>query len=103
MTGPEHYREAERLLEASKDRGSADETARIAEAQVHATLALAAATALSGADDDQAWQRAAGLPPEPRAPRQRPQPVPYDPDIEVRPPKTRGVRRSRDYDPDTDL
>ncbi|MGW5647544.1 hypothetical protein [Saccharopolyspora sp. NPDC003762] len=41
MTGPEHYREAERLLR----RGDPD---YIAEAQVHATLALAAATAFTG-------------------------------------------------------
>lgn len=48
MTGPEHYREAERLIAA----GEYDETGEdvlhardIALAQVHATLALAAATA----------------------------------------------------------
>jgi hypothetical protein len=51
MTGAEHYREAEGMLAVAQD---ADEGARpgyryadlIAEAQVHATLALAAATAL---------------------------------------------------------
>lgn len=49
MTGPEHYRTAERLLRAvdvyraSEDNYSAQMA--IAEAQVHATLALAAATA----------------------------------------------------------
>lgn len=37
MTGPEHYRQAEALL-------SRDDPERIAAAQVHATLALAAAT-----------------------------------------------------------
>ncbi|QOC56061.1 hypothetical protein SEA_CLOWN_63 [Gordonia phage Clown] len=52
-TGPDHYREAERLL------AGADETIAnlppeervvvlMSQAQVHATLALAAATALSG-------------------------------------------------------
>lgn len=48
MTGPEHYREAERLLKSASDNflrtgkpGSALEAA-----QVHATLALAAATAI---------------------------------------------------------
>ncbi|KQX27485.1 hypothetical protein ASD97_24595 [Streptomyces sp. Root63] len=41
MTGPEHYREAERLL---KDEYRTAQS--IADAQVHATLALAAATAL---------------------------------------------------------
>lgn len=45
MTGAEHYREAERLLEAANDRSEYDEAAGItAQAQVHATLALAAAT-----------------------------------------------------------
>lgn len=67
MTGPEHYREAERLLarladedvmQDAKDTGiSADAFAvvlshTVAEAQVHATLALAAATAASQVD---AW------------------------------------------------
>ena len=102
MTGPEHYREAEQLLGARRSGESAENAAsRLAEAQIHAMLALAAATAL--ADDDQAWQRAAGVLPEPLPPRQRPQPVPYDPDVRVRPPKPGGSRRSRDYDPDTDM
>ena len=70
MTGPEHYREAERLLCWPKD-GSLphQDIAMIhAEAQVHATLALAAATALcdpsSGqpAEDWKAWYGAAGTP-----------------------------------------
>jgi hypothetical protein len=39
MNGPEHYREAERLL---RDEYRTDRS--VAEAQVHATLALAAAT-----------------------------------------------------------
>lgn len=109
MTGPEHYREAEQLLGARRSGESAAEAAsRLAEAQIHATLALAAATALAqsaGDDGHRAWQRATGeLPePEPHRPRQRPQPVPYDTDIEVGPPKTSGPRRSRDYDPDTDM
>lgn len=49
MTGPEHYKEAETLLSRAQ---VADDNARpscryadlVAEAQVHATLALAAAT-----------------------------------------------------------
>jgi len=56
MTGPEHYREAERLVELSEsvdwqdgdpDRPNRAEYAQtiLASAQVHATLALAAATA----------------------------------------------------------
>ena len=70
MNGPEHYREAERLL-VHVDRSVVDqfgdgaEWARqeLAQAQVHATLALAAATAMDGdnmpaADWDQ-WRDAA--------------------------------------------
>lgn len=50
MTGPEHYREAERLLADARDRsgpvmGYQDESLQIAEAQAHATLALVAAVA----------------------------------------------------------
>ncbi|MGW8326532.1 hypothetical protein ACWGLE_01350 [Streptomyces sp. NPDC055897] len=45
MTGPEHYREAEKLLgyaEArdAEQRGDAEDISFLAEAQVHATLAL---------------------------------------------------------------
>ena len=45
MNGPDHYREAEKLLALLPDteRGSSDEPGIIAEAQVHATLAVAAA------------------------------------------------------------
>ncbi|WP_301126847.1 hypothetical protein [Streptomyces cacaoi] len=50
MTGPEHYREAEALLVLGADYdsdGAAISAQRCrVEAQVHATLALAAATAL---------------------------------------------------------
>ena len=52
MNGPEHYREAEQILAATFariDRGgvsAADAQYNIARAQVHATLALAAATAV---------------------------------------------------------
>ena len=47
MTGPEHYAEAERLLAFIEDAELATEVviAEAAIAQVHATLALAAATA----------------------------------------------------------
>ncbi|WP_086710277.1 hypothetical protein [Streptomyces antimycoticus] len=80
MTGPEHYREAERLLAvAAEDSNTtfeghnleADRT--IAEAQVHATLALAAATAMQAAVDGSEpgmgsgefheWYQAAGVKP----------------------------------------
>lgn len=46
MTGPEHYREAERLLNfAASPAGEAEGVERtVAAAQVHATLALAAVT-----------------------------------------------------------
>lgn len=42
MKGPQHYAEAERLLELA--RANADREMIVAVAQVHATLALAAAT-----------------------------------------------------------
>ncbi len=65
MTGPEHYAEAERLL-ALADRHTrgvtyAQEwTLTLAAAQVHATLALAAATAVGTAGPDRhAWADAA--------------------------------------------
>ncbi len=64
MTGPEHYLAAEDLLEpmAGRDRGTFPEEDRVvAEAQVHAVLALAAATALaSDGLDLRAWREAAG-------------------------------------------
>ena len=65
-TGPEHYREAERILAMAEDEKNTECAVRWAgEAQVHATLALAAATALCGSpdgelDDPVAWERAAG-------------------------------------------
>jgi hypothetical protein len=50
MTGPEHYKEAQRLAEQVRDARVVGETQkqRLAEAQVHATLALAAATIDAG-------------------------------------------------------
>lgn len=84
MTGPEHYREAERLVRLVTVRtdpghdGGGHQDSRdsdvvfahdddiLAAAQVHAMLALAAATALFGSgeagqpiSDDQAWRDAA--------------------------------------------
>jgi hypothetical protein len=68
MTGPEHYREAEKLLTCVADlpHGDSRATDSIAEAHVHATLALAAATALSQRSEPRAmdvnsWEEAAGL------------------------------------------
>ncbi|RLU79266.1 hypothetical protein CTZ27_37110 [Streptomyces griseocarneus] len=50
MTGPEHYREAERLVRlASRHTESSDALVLVTAAQVHATLALASATALTDA------------------------------------------------------
>ncbi|GGU12948.1 hypothetical protein [Streptomyces violascens] len=76
MTGPEHYREAERLIAVAVrsdqttyegENPEADRT--LAEAQVHATLALAAATALvdetprsDSHSEYRAWQSVAGSP-----------------------------------------
>jgi hypothetical protein len=71
MTGPEHYAAAEQLLagvtpDATHPDGSqvirADEPETIAAAQVHATLALAAATALHPGrqGERQSWLYVAG-------------------------------------------
>lgn len=79
MTGPEHYREAERLADRAHyftyGDGADPKTgaALAAEAQVHATLALAAATALGAQGfhgmhtrDAHAWRQvAATTPPTP--------------------------------------
>jgi hypothetical protein len=75
MTGPEHYREAERLLSvlAGNDRGKfPGEASMEAEAQIHATLALAAAAALAAVTpltpretypaEVRAWRDATGVP-----------------------------------------
>jgi len=70
MTGPEHYREAERLLAelisinpGGGEMHRASEVA-LAAAQVHATLALSAATALSTSDAEiRAWATTAGSTP----------------------------------------
>lgn len=62
MTGPEHYRQAERTLFLADDLArpqsreaetvfNAARSALLAEAQVHATLALAAATAYPAVRD----------------------------------------------------
>lgn len=76
MTGPEHYREAERLLAIVAPIPATAEDAPanasiVAEAQAHATLALAAATALVSYRDNgmtegdrSAWYRTASEHPE---------------------------------------
>ena len=62
MTGPEHYRRAEALVAKGTDDPTERGANRVAAAQVHATLALAAATAL-GTDlevsDYTAWRKVA--------------------------------------------
>lgn len=61
MTGPEHYAEAERLIRETGPEHTDDALLEIhahtilAEAQVHATLALAAATADPFGDGD--WKQ----------------------------------------------
>lgn len=54
MTGPEHYAEAQKLAEMSRSHSISDGSAAftLALAQVHATLALAAATVLAAAASD---------------------------------------------------
>ncbi len=66
MDGPHHYREAQKyLLQAGQsDAGSSGAQALIARAQVHATLAVAAATAMSGAAAGSEWQNAMASSPE---------------------------------------
>jgi hypothetical protein len=75
MTGPEHYAEAERLL-ALADRHSTGATYRqewgltLSAAHVHATLALAAATAVGTAGPDgHAWAEAAATKASPGKPQ----------------------------------
>jgi hypothetical protein len=70
MTGPEHYRQAEELIaEARKVRRTGGEEASdrfaraITEAQVHAILAVAAASALDSVTDSHGWHEAAGTKP----------------------------------------
>jgi hypothetical protein len=64
MNGTDHYREAQRLLEAGGSGETAEDAAnRLAEAQVHATLALVAATVAAqsdSTDDRSAWHAATG-------------------------------------------
>jgi hypothetical protein len=67
MTGPEHYLAAEKLLEETQEHPSSsiNKTASlIGQAQVHAILALAAATGLaSGNQDWRDWSEVTGRKP----------------------------------------
>ena len=86
MTGPEHYAEAERLL-ALADRHTRgvtydqEWTLTLTAAKVHATLALAAATAVGTAEPDgHAWAdvaatRLSASKPEPSTDSSRPSPL----------------------------
>lgn len=58
MTGPEHYKAAEDDLAEMGGKSIAGVNVLLARAQVHATLALTAATALPVADFDE-WHAAA--------------------------------------------
>ncbi len=79
MSGPEHYRQAEQLLGGALwhlDEGRAEPaTLLLAAAQVNATLALAAATALAPSSyahdypEFAGWARVAGTRPLAAAPR----------------------------------
>ena len=66
MTGPDHYRKAEELTAKAHDyleQGEGQDSAAVwaAVAQIHATVALAAATALgTTAADGRAWTEVAG-------------------------------------------
>lgn len=66
MTGPEHYTAAEDLIANLTADGGTFDANCIAEAQVHATLALAAAIAMDDRregfrrSDRDAWDKAAG-------------------------------------------
>jgi hypothetical protein len=74
MTGPQHWREAERLIVAANQRLAGDDSQWLqtpprrtelrAEAQIHATLATAAAflaVAVIRPGDRDAWDRAMGI------------------------------------------
>jgi hypothetical protein len=98
MTGPEHWCEADQILLGDSDpcsygcphSGCPHETAMIARAQVHATLALAAATALRGTGgrglppvDFAEWARAAAVQPARSYYDQDPEPEDCDPGPEA--------------------
>lgn len=61
MSGPQHYERAEELLkkagQAWPERTEGERARMLAEAQVHATLALVAATVFSGATSEEHLKR----------------------------------------------
>jgi hypothetical protein len=67
MTGPEHYQLSEQLLDTAEGLGGnlTASSGTLAAAQVHATLALAAATAIAASDEmplsaSEEWETIAG-------------------------------------------
>lgn len=57
MTGPEHYREAEKLLDSIRfEKNETERSKKLQEAQLHATLALVAATVQGGQVGDKQIQ-----------------------------------------------
>jgi hypothetical protein len=71
VTGPEHYEAAQNILASALEIGAdvsrEDVRAMVEMAQAHATLALAAATAMASIDrmpdeDYAAWDKVAGVP-----------------------------------------
>lgn len=74
MNGPSHYAEAERLergamIQPPEAMPLQDRMMLLAAAQMHATLALAAATAMNGLDrmdedDFREWDKVAGVQPD---------------------------------------
>ncbi len=74
MTGPEHFKAAEDWLrETSQPLGSERRAQQLQVAQIHATLALAAATAMAAQNDGgrmarvdfDAWDKVCGVPRRP--------------------------------------
>lgn len=70
MNGPEHYEKAEELLKKAHGSHLPEYEAYVSRAQVHATLALAAATAMQpsgygyGQPEFKAWDAVAGVQPQ---------------------------------------
>ena len=66
MTGPDHYREAEKLVQEAHDRLGLEKheaaAAYAAVAQAHAALASVALSALGPDREPEAWGEAAGPP-----------------------------------------
>lgn len=98
MTGPEHYAEAERLL-ALADRHNQGVTysqewgLTLSAAHVHATLALAAATAVGTAGPDgHAWADVAATTRSPGKPETPPDPGPSRRAPPLFPPREDGPR-----------